>query len=394
MIRGPRTWIAFLSVLSAITMGACKKNLRPETSKIASVDSAKYMIRSLGSGKCLDVPNASDENGLQLQQWDCYNSDPQVFIITGVGNSFYKIASAKTGKVLDIRDASTSNGAALQQWDGYNSIQQQFSLEDRGEGRFFIRSRVSGLVLDVTDRNTSNGAKIQQWTAGTGDNQIFTLIRVGNTENNASGFRSIISEAMFNSMFPERNGFYSYSGIADAVDGYEGFAKTGDVASRKLEVAAFLANIAHESGHLKYIEEINKENWPRYCDSNNKVSPCTPGKQYYGRGPIQISWNYNYAEAGRTIGKDLLNDPDMVARDSKVAWQTAIWFWMTQKGAGTMTPHDAITSARSFGETIRSINGALECGGGNPSQVQSRIANYLNFTRILGVEVAGTASSC
>ena len=40
-----------------------------------------------------------------------------------------------------------------------------------------------------------------------------------------------------------------------------------------------------------------------YCDTSSCV-PCAPGQQYYGRGPIQLSWNYNYKAAGDAIGFD------------------------------------------------------------------------------------------
>ena len=75
-----------------------------------------------------------------------------------------------------------------------------------------------------------------------------------------------------------------------------------------------------------------------------------------------------------------------MARDATISWRTGLWFWMTQTGAGTMTAHDAMVNNRGFGETIRTINGALECGGKNPGQVQSRVNYYLNFTSKLGVE--------
>jgi hypothetical protein len=62
---------------------------------------------------------------------------------------------------------------------------------------------------------------------------------------------------------------------------------------------------------------------------------------------------------------------------------------MTQRGPGTMTPHDAMVNGRGFGETIRSINGSLECNGGNPAQVQSRVDAYNRFASILGVSPGG-----
>ena len=52
-----------------------------------------------------------------------------------------------------------------------------------------------------------------------------------------------------------------------------------------------------------YIEEIDGPS-KDYCDEGNKQYPCVRGKGYYGRGPIQISWNYNYGPAGKSIGFD------------------------------------------------------------------------------------------
>ncbi len=50
-----------------------------------------------------------------------------------------------------------------------------------------------------------------------------------------------------------------------------------------------------------------------------------------------------------------------------------------------MTPHDAMVNGAGFGQTIRSINGSLECDGKNPAQVQSRVSAYQRFAQVLGV---------
>lgn len=201
-----------------------------------------------------------------------------------------------------------------------------------------------------------------------------------------------VSEAQFNQMFPNRIAFYSYAGLIDAVKKYPAFTRTGSDTVKKQEAAAFLANINHESGGLVYVEEINQANWPLYCDRSQPYG-CPAGQSaYHGRGPIQLSWNFNYKAAGDALGIDLLNNPDRVKNEASIAYQTAVWYWMTQRGPGTMTAHDAMVNGRGFGETIRSINGSLECNGGNPAQVQSRINAYNKFTAILGVSPGGNLS--
>ncbi|WP_249997493.1 chitinase [Actinoplanes sp. M2I2] len=200
-----------------------------------------------------------------------------------------------------------------------------------------------------------------------------------------------VSETQFQQMFPNRIPFYTYTGLLDAMQKFPEFTGGGeDVAKR--EAAAFLANVGHESGGLVHVEELDRNVWEHYCDTTQPYGCPAGTAAYHGRGPIQLSWNFNYKAAGDALGVDLLNNPDLVLNDASVAWQTALWYWMTQTGPGSMTPHAAMAGGAGFGETIRSINGAIECGGGNPGQVQSRVDSYRQFAQILGVDPGGNLS--
>jgi chitinase len=205
-----------------------------------------------------------------------------------------------------------------------------------------------------------------------------------------SGGSFVVSEAQFNQMFPSRNSFYTYSGLTAALSAYPGFATTGSDTVKKQEAAAFLANVSHETGGLVYVSEIDKSG--NYCAS--EPYGCPAGTySYYGRGPIQLSWNFNYKAAGDSLGVDLLDNPGLVETDAAISWKTGLWYWDTQTGPGTMTPHNAMVNGAGFGETIRSINGSIECNGGNPAEVQDRVNAYQNFVSILGVP-AGNNLSC
>jgi predicted chitinase len=202
--------------------------------------------------------------------------------------------------------------------------------------------------------------------------------------NGGDGFGGVLPESVFNQMFPSRNQFYSYQAMVAGAAAFPGLGTTGDPDTRKREVAAFLANVAHETLGLVYIEEIVKGD---YQDNSWGGADCNfiPGHQYYGRGPLQISWNGNYCAAGKAIGADLLHNPELVAQDAGISWKTGFWFWMTATGAGSHTSHDAIVQGLGFGETIRSINGGLECNGKNTAEMQDRINFYNTFTTLLGV---------
>ncbi|MFD7710554.1 chitinase [Streptomyces sp. NPDC059785] len=194
----------------------------------------------------------------------------------------------------------------------------------------------------------------------------------------------VVSETQFDEMFPERNSFYAYGDLVTALRAYPDFSTTGSDTVRKQEAGAFLGNVDHETGGLVYVVEQDRANYPNYCKGDEPYG-CPAGRaEYYGRGPMQLSWNYNYKAAGDALGIDLLRNPSLVARDAAVAWKVALWFWNTQTGGGAMTPHDAMVGQRGFGETIRVINSG-ECGGNAPARVRHRVGAYKRIVAILGV---------
>ncbi|CAL5068647.1 unnamed protein product [Urochloa decumbens] len=196
----------------------------------------------------------------------------------------------------------------------------------------------------------------------------------------AQNVASVVTDAFFNGFKNQDNScegknFYTRGAFLNAANAYPGFAHGGSETQGKREIAAFFANVAHETSRLCFINEINGAT-RNYCDPKNKQWPCVPGKKYYGRGPLQISWNYNYGPAGKSIGFNGLENPDKVAQDATVAFKTALWFWMNNV-------HQVMS--QGFGATIRAINGDLECNGKNPGAVNSRVNFYKQYCSQLGV---------
>ena len=209
------------------------------------------------------------------------------------------------------------------------------------------------------------------------------------------GAETLVTAAFLDAIFPPnaRHAVYTHAGLLQAAKAFPRFLASGTLETCKKEAAAFLANVAHESGRLRYVEEINKN---RYC-APSASCPCDgatgdQSKWFYGRGAMQLSWNYNYCAAGSALGVDLRTQPGQVATSPELAWKTAIWFWMTQRAGGRTTCHLAITESGSFGETIRTINGGLECdkGGYNVQPaVTERVKAYLDYARRLGITNPG-----
>jgi len=324
------------------------------------------------AGKCVDIAGANTANGTAVQLYDCNGTSAQTWSNPGDGTL------RALGKCLDVTSGGTADGTTVQLYDCNGSAAQKWAVSSAND----IVNPQANKCLDVTGNNSANGTRLQIWTCSGGANQKWSAPASGGGTT-PSGF--VVSEAQFNQMFPSRNGFYTYSGLTAALSAYPGFANTGSDTVKKQEAAAFLANVSHETGGLVYVVEQNTANYPTYCDWSQSYG-CPAGQAaYYGRGPIQLSWNFNYKAAGDALGIDLLNNPWLVQNDSAVAWKTGLWYWNTQSGPGTMTPHNAMVNGAGFGQTIRSINGSLECDGRNPAQVQSRVDAYNRFTSILGV---------
>ncbi|KMQ49593.1 chitinase, GH19 family [Chitinispirillum alkaliphilum] len=200
---------------------------------------------------------------------------------------------------------------------------------------------------------------------------------------------------------------------------YALFCNEGSLSVRRHELAAFLANISHETTGaantnldrtwgLYWREEVAWQNGSTqlgYVDQfTNPYYPPSPGQSYHGRGPIQVTHNVNYGQLSEFLYGDkniLLNNPGILVpdkpEDATVAFMSAIWFWMTPQapkpschdvmvGNWVPTPDDIAKNRHTskFGMTVNIINGGLECGRVNDDRVNSRIAYYRRYIEILG----------
>ncbi|KAL2325707.1 hypothetical protein Fmac_024765 [Flemingia macrophylla] len=226
----------------------------------------------------------------------------------------------------------------------------------------------------------------------------------------------LISQKLFDSIFLHKDdtacpakSFYTYDSFIIASKSFPRFGTTGSLAMRKREIAAFLAQISHETTGgwatapdgpyawgLCFKEEVSPQS--DYCDSTNQEWPCYPGKSYKGRGPIQLSWNYNYGPAGKALGFDGLRNPDVVSNNSLIAFKTALWFWMTEQKPkpschnvmiGKHVPTEADIAANrtvGYGLVTNIINGGLECGIPNDSRVNDRIGFFKRYGTLFKVD--------
>lgn len=92
--------------------------------------------------------------------------------------------------------------------------------------------------------------------------------------------------------------------------------------------AAFIAQIAHESGELRYVEEIASGIAYEYRKDLGNTQPGD-GMKFKGRGLIQITGRNNYHECGKALGVDLITNPELLETND-LACRSAAWFWASR----------------------------------------------------------------
>lgn len=118
--------------------------------------------------------------------------------------------------------------------------------------------------------------------------------------------------------------------------------------------AAFIAQVGHESGQLRFVREIwgptaQQAGYEGRADLGNTVKG--DGSKYRGRGLIQITGRANYAACGEALSLDLINNPELLELPQHAS-MSAAWFWATH-GLNTLADQG------QFEKITRRINGGL-----------------------------------
>lgn len=156
----------------------------------------------------------------------------------------------------------------------------------------------------------------------------------------------------------------------------------------RLRVAAFLAQVGHESASLSRVEENLRytatrlqQVFPRHFDDasakacankpeaianrvyggrlGNGPEACGDGFRYRGRGLIQITGSANYAEQAVFLGLPLLAEPDLLLLPGPAALSAAA-YWQS-RGL------NSLADAQQFETITRRINGGLH---GHPDRMK------------------------
>jgi len=248
-------------------------------------------------------------------------------------------------------------------------------------------------------------------TSCTRPNKAVEAIAAGKSSNpqNVKNVEDILPESKFKSLFPRRNGAYTYENFLKSIGKYPAICKSKSTCPKIL--ANMFAHFQQETAGLYYLEEINKG---AYCATWNswikEAYPCIAGKKYFGRGAKQLSWNYNYGAFSNAMYGDplvLLKNPELVAT-TWLNFAATMWFFVTpqppkpsmlQVVEGTWKPNGVDSAANlkpGLGATTMIINGALECGPSpsNANGARNRAKYYKQYASKLGVSIAGEQLGC
>lgn len=108
-----------------------------------------------------------------------------------------------------------------------------------------------------------------------------------------------------------------------------------------LRLAHFMAQLLHESGSFRYMEEIaSGQAYEGRADLGN--TQPGDGKLFKGRGPIQLTGRANYRRYGKRLGIDFERHPEIVALPS-IGLHVALEFWSVN-GLNTLADADNVVA--------------------------------------------------
>jgi putative chitinase len=155
------------------------------------------------------------------------------------------------------------------------------------------------------------------------------------------------------------------------------------------ELAQFMAQCEHESGNFTHLEELGGKNYlAKYDPTVNPAkakalgnTKAGDGAKYKGRGFIQITGKANYASAGRALGMDLVNNPELAAKPD-VAAKIAVWYWQNR-----VTPY-----VQNFADT-RSVTKRINPGLQGLQDREENFKDYQQQTATVAAPPARVAAA-
>lgn len=132
-------------------------------------------------------------------------------------------------------------------------------------------------------------------------------------------------------------------------------------------ISAFLAQLAHESGELRYVEEIaSGVAYEGRADLGN--TQRGDGMRFKGRGLIQITGRANYLACSKYFGVDFVEDPAKLAAP-EWAVRSAGWFWQSRR-------LNSLADLGDFRAITKKINGGYNGEAQREAYYKAALASF------------------
>lgn len=145
-----------------------------------------------------------------------------------------------------------------------------------------------------------------------------------------------------------------------------------------LRQAAFLAQIGHESGQLRYVKELaSGEAYEGRKDLGNTFPG--DGVKFKGRGLIQVTGRANYTAVMLALDLDCLEHPELLETPEN-ACRTAAWWWK-ENGLNEISDTgdiDSISDKVNKGRKTKAY--------GDTNGFEDRLKLFETAKKVLGVE--------
>ncbi|WP_243394389.1 RICIN domain-containing protein [Bifidobacterium parmae] len=153
---------------------------------VAVPDGSVRLGASSQGALSLGVADGSYDDGakLQLQNWS--GADSQLFRFGRVGNGLVEVRSVNSGKLVEVASGAMMNGARIQQWPSNGSLAQRWSLRDAGNGAVALVNAKSGRVIDVTGGNMTAGTMVQSYGWNGTAAQSWSVVKAGSKRGSLS----------------------------------------------------------------------------------------------------------------------------------------------------------------------------------------------------------------
>ena len=122
------------------------------------------------------------------------------------------------------------------------------------------------------------------------------------------------------------------------------------IMENKDRLAHFMAQLCHESGSFRYMEELASGAAYEGREDLGNTQPGD-GMRFKGRGPLQLTGRANYRAFGRRIGIDLERHPKIAAIPS-IGLHIALEYWESRR-------LNALADADDIVGITKKVNGGL-----------------------------------